>query len=825
MLNPMLRLVRKIAIVIAFSAFLVIAVIGGVLWYLIPKLPSTAMLKDVQLQVPLRVYTRDERLIAEFGEKRRIPLSLSNIPDLMIKAVLAAEDERFFEHPGVDWQGIARAIWHLLRTGEKGPGGSTITMQVARNFFLGREKTYLRKLNEILLAFKIERNLSKPEILELYLNKIFLGHRAYGVGAAAQTYYGQNLSTLSLAQLAMIAGLPKAPSRFNPIANRERAKARRNYVLSRMRELDFISDADYQQARGTPIIAALHGFAIEVEAPYIAEMVRSEMESRFAGDAYTSGYRVYTTIDSHFQIAANQALREALLDYDKRHGFRGPERHLELLPRTPHLEQLLTATPAHGDLEPAIVVAVRDQTVSAVTKSHGKIEIPWKGLSWARRYLDENRLGPTPRTANEILKIGDIIRARRTGDEWYLSQVPDVEGALIAINPTDGAIMALSGGFDFDRSKFNRAVQARRQPGSSFKPFIYSAALERGFTAASIVNDAPIVFDDPALEATWRPENYSGKFFGPTRLREALVHSRNLVSIRLLQAIGIDYAVAYLQRFGFATAQLPRSLSLALGSGTLTPLELATGYCVFASGGYRVEPYLMQRLVDSLGHTLWQAHPLAACQGCAHTDENPEPIIEPGLLQRGKETGSGGHTPVTENSTAALASPRSAPRALTPQNAWIMNSLLRDVIQNGTGRRARVLSRRDLAGKTGTTNDQRDAWFAGFNPTLVAVAWVGFDRLQPLGDRETGGRAALPMWIEFMRKALQGRPEQFMEQPEGMITVRIDPETGYLASTAQPNAIFETFKITDVPKHSAKTSARVGSKRVGGPDGVAERLF
>lgn len=802
---------------------LALAVAGGTVWYLAPKLPSTDILKDVHLQVPLRVYSHDKRLIGEFGEKRRIPLALSAIPDAMINAILAAEDERFFGHPGVDWQGIARALWHLLRTGEKGPGGSTITMQVARNFFLGRERTYLRKLNEILLALKIERELTKQEILELYLNKIFLGHRAYGVGAAAQTYYGRELRALSLAQIAMIAGLPKAPSRFNPIADPGRAVGRRNYVLRRMYELAFINWQGYQNARSAPITASLHGLAVQVEAPYVAEMVRAEIEKRFGANIYAAGLQVHTTIDSRRQTAANRALRNALIEYDERHGYRGPEDHIDYaVAKHRQAEQKLTGISTIGGLEPAIVTELSEQAVNVLTKNHGSVKIHWNGLSWARPLLDHNRRGASPKTAAEILAVGDIIRVRRVGEAWYLAQVPEVEGAFLAMNPRDGAVVALVGGFDFVRSKFNRATQARRQPGSSFKPFVYSAAIDRGFTAASIINDAPLVFHDPGLEASWRPENYSGEFFGPTRLREALVHSRNLVSIRLLQAIGIDYAIDYLQRFGFDVASLPRSLSLALGSGTLTPQELGTAYCVFANGGYAVDGYFIDTVSDPSGQRIWQANPHLACARCNNYQASAKWKAS---FQASEDSASVASESVEITGSAQGPPPEPAHRVLTPQNAWIMNSMLRDVIQRGTGRRARSLARKDIAGKTGTTNDQRDAWFAGFNPGLVAVAWVGFDRLQPLGERETGSRAALPMWLAFMQESLQDTPEEFLEQPEGMITVRIDPQTGHYAAASHPGAIFETFRVTNVPPAPTNAPARPNTKHQRNGSGVAERLF
>ncbi|NIM28907.1 MAG: PBP1A family penicillin-binding protein [Gammaproteobacteria bacterium] len=788
---------------------------AGLYWYLAPKLPPIESLKDVQLQEPLRVYSRDGRLIAEFGEQRRTPLEFEQVPPLMVKAVLAAEDERFYQHPGVDWQGLTRAVLHLVRTGEKGPGGSTITMQVARNFFLGREKTYVRKINEILLSLKIEKELGKDDILELYLNKIFLGHRAYGVEAAAQVYYGARLEELSIAQVAMIAGLPKAPSRFNPIVNPDRARARRDYVLGRMRELEAISEEEYLLALATPVTARLHGLSVEVEAPYVAEMVRVFVEDRLGDDAYTAGYRVITTIDSRLQEAANQALRKNLLAYDQRHGFRGAELRVDLDATDVSLESVLADIPATAGLLPAVVVEVGEKTVTAYAKIFGEIQIPWNGLEWARAYIDENTLGPELESAGDLLERGDVVRVQLEENGWRLVQVPAVEGALVALSPENGALLALTGGFDFYRSKFNRAVQAERQPGSSFKPFIYSAALDSGFTPASVINDAPVVFDDPGLEAVWRPENYSGKFFGPTRLRVALFKSRNLVSIRLLRAIGINYAVEYLKRFGLDVSRVPHDLSLALGSGSVTPLEMASGYAVLANGGFRVTPFFVDR-IEAADGSLWHAaDPLQVCRDC---DEGKDTALD-GVVDSDLD-----EVVLAED---GLDEEPYAPRALSAQNAWLMNSMMRDVIKRGTGRRALRLKRADLAGKTGTTNDQQDAWFSGFNQKLVTTTWVGFDQLGPLGRRETGAGAALPMWIDFMRVALDGVPEETLAQPDGLVTVRIDPESGLRAGASQPGAVFETFRADNVPREAlVETATSPGTRVTTTPEsGVTEQLF
>ncbi len=808
----MLRLVFNLLLVVLFSAVVLAA---GTLSYLLPKLPDIEALKNVQMQVPLRVYTQDFSLISEFGEQRRAPLALSEVPPQLIRAVLAAEDDRYYDHPGVDWQGLLRASIQLVRTGEKTQGGSTITMQVARNFFLTREKTYLRKLNEILLALKIERELSKAAILELYLNKIYLGHRAYGVAAAAQVYYGTDIRSLTLPQFAMIAGLPKAPSTTNPVTNPARAIERRNYVLGRMLELGYITMQEYTDAIDAPVIASLHSPAVKVKAPYIAEMVRAYMLKHYGVAAYTAGYRVFTTVSDRLQTAANRSLSEALLEYAKRHGYRGPEHHVELEMEAEEDRWLtqLEGVARLGDLFPALVVDLDEQSVIAYLPDVGPVIIEWSGLSWARPYVNENRRGPAPKKAADILSVGDVIHVQLAEDgQWRLTQIPAIEGGLVAMKPDDGAILALVGGYDFQRSKFNRVTQARRQPGSSFKPFIYSAALESGYTAASLINDAPVVFDDPGLEAVWRPENYSGRTHGPTRLREALTHSRNLVSIRLLNAIGISNAIEYLGRFGFNTEQLPRNLSLALGSGALSPLELATGFAVFANGGYLVQPYFIDRIETDDGRIVMRAQPKTVCHDCKSADFAEDTSALPVSI---------------DDSTLMLleADEVNADSVISPQNAWIINSMMRDVIRRGTGRRAREVGRDDLAGKTGTTNDQRDAWFSGFNTELVATAWVGFDQFQPLGDRETGAHAALPMWVKFMRSALKDISSSPLERPTGLVAVRIDPDTGELASADNSRAIFEIFRSDYVPEGPANNQMPTTHSDELGVEEIPEQLF
>jgi penicillin-binding protein 1A len=855
--------------------------LGTLVLYIVisPGLPSIESLKDVQLQVPLRVYTHDGELISEYGEKRRAPLSYEQFPPYMIQAMMAAEDARFFEHPGVDYQGILRAVYTLVRTGQKSQGGSTITMQVARNFFLSSEKTYLRKISEIFLSFKIEWELSKKEIMELYLNKIYLGHRAYGVASAAQAYYGKELSELNLAQLAMIAGLPKAPSRYNPIANPSRATARRNYVLGRMLDLGYIDETTYHKARAFRDDAEPHSLTIEAEAPYVGEMVRAEMVERFGDEAYRNGYRVYTTVNKRLQEAANHALRQALIDYNRRHGYRGPIKHIELnmapgseewirvLSEKKALKEKLQDKgpiaelfnqylefgnltlaqqdwdrelkniPTVGNLVPALVSGLEDKTANILLVDGRLMRIEWHGLKWAARYESDVATGPYPREAKDVVDVGDIVYVYQDDNgKWQLNQVPEAEGALISLKPQDGAIQAMVGGFDFYQSKFNRVLQAERQPGSNFKPFLYSAALERGYTAASIINDAPITKEDAALEGVWRPENYSGHYRGPIRLRVALTKSVNTVAVRLLESIGVSFAIRHAARFGIPTTHLQKDLSLALGSGTVTPIELATGYSVFANGGYRIFPYVIERIEDMDGKVIYQANPVKVCPECLDEenslvnvdgespDQAADDAIEGGGLQNlklepvivngnGEESDQPGpEVQLAEGETELnqdLPPPiYPAERAISPQNAYIMTSLMQDVIHYGTGRRAWwTLKRHDLAGKTGTTNDQQDAWFSGFNNSIVTTTWVGFDKPRPLGDKETGARAALPMWINYMKEALDGVPEQQPQQPPGMVSIRIDSETGKLASADNPHAIFETFREQNVPKEESPSDS------------------
>lgn len=842
-MNPWLRFLPVLAGLVISAMLAVLAAVTGAHYFFRPSLPSAEALRDVQLQIPLRVYSRDGRLMAQIGEKRRIPVAYADVPGRVIQAFLAAEDDRFFDHPGFDYQGILRAAINLALTGSRSQGGSTITQQLARVYFLTRDRTFARKAKELLLAIQIEREFTKQEILALYLNKIFLGQRAYGVGAAAEVYFGKPLADLTVAETATIAGLPKAPSALNPVSNPIRATERRAYVLRRMLDLDFISDDEFELALATPMVSRLHGPSVELDAPYVAEMVRAEMIQRFGPEAYTAGYEVTTTIDSRLQNAATRALRQALLEYDRRHGYRGPEGRdaLAELPRDPagpggyditELAAMLARMPRYGNLAAAVVLNLGDDDSADVfIRDRGAASIPWKNLNW-RAHVNDNAVGPAPKAVADVVSPGDLIRLVHTADRgWVLSQLPAVQGALVALDPGDGGIAALAGGFDFSASKFNRAVQTRRQPGSSFKPFIYSAALENGFTTATLVNDAPVVFDDANLETTWRPENYSRQFYGPTRLREALVRSLNLVSVRVLLGAGIDNTIRHIRLFGVPDTALPRDSSLALGSGGAAPLDMAAGYAVFASGGYRVEPYVTERVRDNDGNEVFAASPKVVCTACdlSETERTAlevqqaverDPVAPAPLTVVPDSEAAGADRDVPEYQSVEQMSAHGlswrptvedapafvrryenpAERAISSTNAYLVYDMMRDVIRRGTGRGARELGRSDIAGKTGTTNERRDAWFSGFNGDLVATAWVGFDQERPLGNREEGGRTALPVWKYFMAEALQGTQDATIPRPPGIVTVRIDPESGFVAPAGSPGAMFEIFEAGNVPE-------------------------
>jgi penicillin-binding protein 1A len=711
--------------------------------------------------------------------------------------------------------GLMRAVSELVLTGEKGSGGSTLTMQVARNYFLTLERTFTRKFKEILLSLEIERALNKEEIFELYFNRIFLGHRAYGFEAAAQVYYGSHINELDLAQLAMLASLPKAPSRYNPISNPERTLVRRNWILNRMRSLGSISEAQLQRALAAPVTASHHGAKLAFNAPYAAEMARREMIGRYGLAAYNDGYHVYTTISSEFQQTASQAVVDGLLTYDRRHGYRGPESSFPMeVDRGvggdgEYWLSILTETPIVAGRLPAIVQTVLEAEIE-VLLADGSVEIlPWEnGLRQARPWLSENSVGARPKSPDALFAEGDLIRVERRDDNsLYLSQLPNAQGALVSLAPDDGAILSLVGGLGFQKSKFNRVTQASRQPGSNFKPFIYTAALEAGFTAASIINDAPVVFEDATLEDTWRPENDDGKHYGPTRLRWALTKSRNLVSIRLLEALGIQRALSYVERFGFDREKLAADLSLALGSQVLTPLQLVTAYASLANGGYRVFPYLIQRIENDQRATVFEAQPLTVCRSC-------EQQVTGGEAELSMED-------ILQQPTQPALPP--AERIIDARVAYIIHTILQDVITRGTGRRALVLERSDIAGKTGTTNGPTDAWFSGYNQDVVTTAWLGFDQNLNLGRKEFGGSAALPIWIDYMRVALANSPLEQREVPEGIVNVRIDPQTGLLAEPGQGNAIFEYFRRERVPEAMAGQDG--GDARDAINDTLLEDLF
>lgn len=793
----MIRLLKFFGYSIVAIVCGLLLVFSGAYLYLSPGLPSVEALRSIQLQIPLRVYSSDEKLIAEFGEMRRTPIRFADIPPNFISALLSAEDDNFANHYGVDPSSLVRAATQLVKSGHIQSGGSTITMQVAKNFFLTSERSFSRKATEILLALQIERQLTKDEILELYVNKIYLGNRAYGIEAASQVYYGKSIRDASLAQMAMIAGLPKAPSRFNPLANPARSKERRDWILGRMYKLGKIDQAAYESAIAEPLNASYHVPTPEVNAPYIAEMARAEMVGRYGSEAYTEGFRVTTTVPSDLQEIANESVHSGLITYDQRHGYRGPESRLPGKTLSAWTTELSKQRAISG-LEPAIVTQVKKDGVQVLTRT-GEAHVAWDSMKWARPFLNTNSMGPMPKQPSDVAQVGDLIRVQRQKDDSLtFSQVPLAQGALVSLDPQNGAIRALVGGFAFEQSNYNRATQAKRQPGSSFKPFIYSAALDNGYTAASLVNDAPIVFVDEYLDKVWRPKNDTNTFLGPIRIREALYKSRNLVSIRLLQAMGVGKTIDYMTRFGFAKSDLPPNLSLALGTATLTPMEIATGWSTFANGGYKIAPYLIDKIESRNGDTLFTANPPRvpgdAVNGVVATDGLAAPsnggiTIEP----------TPGAAPTSTGTPAEPQVPAVAERIVDGRTTYILNSILEDVIKKGTGRRALALGRADIAGKTGTTNESKDAWFSGYNADYVTTVWTGYDQPESLGRREFGGTVALPIWMSYMGAALKDKPLHTQPEPEGILSLRIDPVSGRAASPSTPNAYFELFKSEDTP--------------------------
>lgn len=766
--------------------------------YLEPTLPTVSAMKNNEFAVPLRVYTSSGELISQIGEQRRIPVKYDQIPDVVKNAFIAAEDDQFFEHHGFDWKGIVRALFVNVTSGER-QGASTITMQAARSAFFTQEQTIRRKLQEIFVTQRLESEFSKQEILALYLNVIFFGHRSYGVAAAAETYFGKPLDELTLSEAAILARVPQWPSRFNPISDPEGSTGRRAYVLRRMRELQFI-DAAAEQAAGNEVVRATlsHRALADVDAAYVAEMVRQDIEARFGVKAIDAGYKVYTTIDGRLQKAANAALRTGLVDYTRRHGWRGATNRVELTGNEDDngLEALLDEYGNIGNLKPAIVLSVAEKQARVYIKRDRAADIDWAGMSWARRRANDLALGPEPKTASEVVSRGDVVYVvhDKTDAPAELAQIPEAQSALVAIDPNDGAILSLVGGFDYfeGQGKFNRVIQAKRQPGSGFKPFMYAAAMAGEFTAATMILDAPIIMDDPNLEEVWRPKNSGGGFRGPMRLREAIVQSRNLVSIRLLQAMGIKAVIDYAQNFGFTKAQLPNNLTLALGSMGATPLEVASGFAVFANGGYRIQPYFIDRIEGPGGQILFMAEPQTVCAECT------QPVRTFSDTERAKITEvSPTFAPPTPLTLGARRT-EPAERTITPQVAFIMNDIMKDVITRGTGRRALALGRSDLRGKTGTTNENVDTWFNGFNDSLVASVWVGFDVPAPLGDGEEGARTAVPIWVDYMREALRGVPETRRAAPEGIVEIKINGRTGGTRD-ADIDPVFEYFRVEKLP--------------------------
>ncbi|MDE1233723.1 penicillin-binding protein 1A [Vibrio aestuarianus] len=818
-----MKFIKRLFILSLICIILGVTTIFGFYFYVKPDLPDVATLRDVQLQTPMQVYSQDGKLISQFGEKRRIPLRLEEMPPELIEAIIATEDSRFYEHYGFDPIGITRAAIAVVASGSAKQGASTITQQLARNFYLSNEKKIMRKIKEIFIAIHIEQLLSKQEILELYLNKIYLGYRSYGIGAAAQVYFGKEVKDLTLSEIALIAGLPKAPSTMNPIYSVERATNRRNVVLQRMLDERYITQTQYEQARNEPLMSKYHGAEIELNAPYVAEIARAWMVERYGEEAYTSGMIVTTTVDSKQQQAANNAAINNLLAYDERHGYRGAEKIVwkedQAALSQQQMDDHLKNEPTYGDLSPAIVTAVSNKSASVWVKGQGQQDIQWDGMNWARRFLSDERQGPVPNKASDILAVGEQIWVRNVAKtnsdansdteneiqnlepQWHLSQVPNANTAFVAMDPENGAVLALVGGFNFVHNKFNRATQSVRQVGSSIKPFIYSAAIDKGMTLATLINDAPINQWDKSQGTAWRPKNSPPTYIGPTRLRIGLAQSKNVMAVRVLRAVGLDETREYLTRFGFDINQVPRSETIALGAGSLTPVKMAQGYSVFANGGYYVEPYYISKVEGPFGDLEYQATPKVVChQQCTTMVENE-------FAEQDVETNY-------------------APQVISEQNAFLVREMMYSNIWgggnwregtgwNGTGWRAQQLKRRDIGGKTGTTNDSKDAWYNGYAPGVVAIAWVGFDdHNRNLGrttensnvdddgvsGAEAGAKTAQPAWIEFMRQSLVDVPAQNKLVPANIVRVRIDRETGLLTNKFDSSSMFEYFVQGTEPK-------------------------
>ncbi|WP_061019179.1 penicillin-binding protein 1A [Vibrio splendidus] len=823
-----MKFIKRLFIFTLICMILGVSTIFGFYFYVKPELPDVATLRDVELQTPMQVFSQDGKLISQFGEKRRNPVTYDEIPRHLVEALIATEDSRFYEHPGIDPIGITRAALVVAMSGSAKQGASTITQQLARNFFLSNEKKIMRKIKEIFIAIHIEQLLSKEEIMELYVNKIFLGHRSYGFGAAARVYFGKDLPDLTLSEIATLAGMPKAPSTMNPIYSVERATNRRNVVLRRMLDEKYITQAEFDDARSEELISKYHGAEIELSAPYVAEVARAWMVERYGEEAYTSGMKVYTTVDSKLQKAANQAAIKNLLGYDERHGYRGAEKVLWQTAQSAwDQEQIvkhLKSQPTYGDLVPAVVTAVDSKSAQIWVKNQGEGTIEWQGMNWARKFLTDNRQGPAPSQAKEILAVGEQIWVRHeavTGDEaseepteesataesetpvvWRLSQVPNANTAFVAMNPNNGAVLSMVGGFNFVHNKFNRATQSIRQVGSGIKPFIYSAAIEKGLTLASLINDAPINQWDKSQGTAWRPKNSPPTYVGPTRLRIGLAQSKNVMAVRVLREVGLDDTRNYLTRFGFDIDEVPRSETIALGAGSLTPMKVAQGYSVFANGGYYVEPFYISRVETPFGETEFEATPKVVCKENCKQTITADPMADEFAEQD------------------VDAKVQYAPQVISEQNAFLVREMMYSNIWgggdwsagtgwNGTGWRAQPLKRRDIGGKTGTTNDSKDTWYSGYGPGMVATVWVGFDNhnrnlgrtkansnlgKNQITGAEAGAKTAEPAWVDFMGTALAGVPAERKEIPENIVRVRIDRETGLLTNKFDSSSMFEYFE-------------------------------
>lgn len=822
MLKWLMRLMFAGLLCVALGA----AGLLGIYFYIKPQLPDVSSLKDVQLATPMRVYSRDGELMAQYGEVRRIPLKLSEIPQPMIDAVLSTEDARFYEHPGIDPIGILRAAVAVAASGHASQGASTITQQVARNFFLTNEKTIIRKVKEVFLAWRIEQNLSKDEILELYLNKIPLGYRAYGVGAAAQVYFGKTVDQLSLDEIAIIAGLPKAPSLLNPIRSPERSFDRRNVVLGRMLDTGKITQSQYDEFSKKPVVARFHGAEMTLYAPYLGEMVRQKMVDQFGEDAYTMGLNITTTVTAKNQKAARDGLLKGLLDYDMRHGYRGPEKQLwqhgEAPWGTEQLLDYLAKQPSYNPLIPAVVTALDDRSAEVLLKDGRQGELDWNAIKWARAFISDSRMGPALRSAREALKVGAQIWVREEGERLVLGQIPDANAALVALNPHNGAVEGLVGGFSFELSKFNRVEQARRQIGSNIKPFLYATGLEHGYTLASLINDAPINQWDASSGKAWQPKNSPAIYEGPLPLRQGLAKSKNVMSVRLLRAIGISTFVDSLSRFGFPRDQIAPYEPLALGAAEFTPMEVVRGYAAFANGGHLVTPYFIDKVTDNNGTVLFEAKPSVTCPSCDAAllalGGNPQQVSGADATQPLDSVAAGPCTPPADGASCA-------PTAVSPESAFLIADTLKSAIWGGNGwhgtagRAGTDLKRHDIAGKTGTTNEARDLWFSGFTHNLVATAWIGFDNHQrSLGAGAFGGNTALPIWSEFMKVALKDVPEQEMAKPADIISVQVDQETGLLS---RGGGYSEFFKQGTEPTRYGEPAATPSDPFSGGGENIS----